>query len=89
MKRSRLGIIKDILEVSSKKGGARKTTIRYIVGTFDQFNRYIPVLEEKGFIYRKGNDRNTSYITSKKGRELLKQCENIDNLKTNKNNLIS
>lgn len=72
-KRTKLEIIKDILEViKSKNGRIKPTHILYKSNlSYIMMDDYLEELKEKGFIIESGKDRSKTYKITDKGIEYL------------------
>ena len=72
-RRSKVSILKDILQTIQDKGGSvRPTHILYGANlSHDRLKKYLESLASEGFIIRKGDDGQSFYSLTKKGVEFL------------------
>jgi len=76
-RRSRLEIVKDMLEVARDAQGVSKTDIVYGANlNFSRADRYLSVLINKGLLSENGASR-TRYHLTNKGKGFLKQAEEL------------
>jgi len=77
-KRTKLEVIKDILEILKGKREVRITHLIYKANlSNNSIKPYISELIEKGLIIIKNNDKNKFFIISKKGLEFLEEFYKI------------
>jgi len=71
-RRIRLQILAELLEIASN-GGATKTALVYKANlNFKLAQRYLDELEDKGMIVRREEGLGTTYVSTERGREALR-----------------
>lgn len=81
MRRSRIRIIMDILEVVEGEGSARPTHILYGANlSYERLTRYLKELEEKGLLKSERREGARVYRLTREGARLLHELRRIEKL---------
>lgn len=77
-RRSEMEIVRDILNLTSKKEGAKKTQILYQTNlSYTQLKDYLSFLLERNFMDIEKNNSSVFYKTSDRGNELLSNINKV------------